>query len=161
MPAVTLHTTAKITTPHPKWFCQHADCIDGGDNPFRTFSRKADLSRYVKSFHSSPSFNCSWNECNRKEKKGFRRYDHLIEHIRNRYKEGWSMSITGKAFSNPSSIAVTGLDTGQVPATLLLNETETSVTATCSAYGTQYITSCLDPTSTGRRQQSRVSTRSI
>jgi len=63
------------------------------------------------------------------------------------------MSITGKAFSNPSSIAVTGLDTGQVPATLLLNETETSVTATCSAYGTQYITSCLDPTSTGRRQQ--------
>ena len=62
--------------------CLHKDCLDEKGQPKKFFSRKADVTRHIKSRHEIKYINCPKAKCERKGKQGFTRNDHLTEHLR-------------------------------------------------------------------------------
>ncbi|KAI1608995.1 hypothetical protein EDD37DRAFT_612296 [Exophiala viscosa] len=69
--------TARMKLP-----CPHSDCIGRDGRPKKFFSRKADVTRHVRSQHQKTFIDCPRLRCNRKGTRGFTRKDHLTEHLR-------------------------------------------------------------------------------
>jgi hypothetical protein len=63
-------------------FCPHPDCRDENGQPKKHFSRKADVTRHIKSRHDVKYIDCPKSKCERKGRQGFTRRDHLTEHLR-------------------------------------------------------------------------------
>lgn len=64
-------------------YCMHPDCLDPATGqPIKSFSRKADVGRHMKSQHEPKYIDCPFKRCTRKGDNGFTRQDHLIEHQR-------------------------------------------------------------------------------
>jgi hypothetical protein len=69
------------------FYCPHEDCKDETGQPNRRFSRKADVSRHIKTTHEKEYISCPYNRCPRTGVNGFTRQDHLTEHLRGYHKE--------------------------------------------------------------------------
>jgi hypothetical protein len=55
--------------------------MDSQGRPTKQFTRKADVARHYNSTHERPYIDCPKANCSRKMTNGFRRIDHLIEHL--------------------------------------------------------------------------------
>ncbi|KAI9651625.1 MAG: hypothetical protein M1829_002583 [Trizodia sp. TS-e1964] len=64
-------------------------CLVGGCDSAGRFRRKADLIRHYKTVHFHPDLiPCPRRRCSRKGDSGFKRQDHLMEHLRNFHGDG-------------------------------------------------------------------------
>ncbi|KAJ9611738.1 hypothetical protein H2200_004922 [Cladophialophora chaetospira] len=74
--------SADSTITDDRVFCRHEKCLDENGKPRKFFSRKADVTRHIKSQHDVKYQDCPRARCERKGNQGFTRRDHLTEHLR-------------------------------------------------------------------------------
>jgi hypothetical protein len=74
------------STANERSYCTFPNCLDKAGHP-RSFSRKADVARHIRSAHEKSFIDCPFKKCPRRGMGGFTRNDHLMEHRRQYHME--------------------------------------------------------------------------